>query len=265
LGAPRRVNEPTYRGARSRPLVAASLALVVVALSAGAAGAATYRSSARHPATTPSPSPSTSLAASSVTLVESPGPTGTTTDEYTLTANLSPSQAYGDVELLDNGQKIASATSYTVRWSYEAPSMTPGDHKLTLIFTPSASSGYAASEATIDYDVSLPKTVSPTPSPSAVKKTKDPQPISVIVSSAPATRTILPTTSPTVSTSVLATASARATSSSAGATSSGGGHMPFTGFDARTDVVAAAFLVVLGALLVLLGRVRRRPRGDHVI
>jgi len=95
----------------------------------------------------------------------------TTASTLSLIVGLAPADAYGDVALYDNGTLIDQGHNYRQQWSALLSGLRAGTHTLRLVFTPDASTGYSASDASTTFTVLGPPSQgggspSPVPSPS---------------------------------------------------------------------------------------------------
>jgi hypothetical protein len=200
-----------------------------------------------------SPAPTT------VTLSQTPDPSGPPEANYQLIADLAPPQAIGSIVLLDNGHQVTAASYYQSRWSYATTGLTIGTHHLTVEFTPLAGSGYAPSQASIDYTVAgITTSPTPTPTPTATP-TPSPTPTTHHTPTPNPTPTDTATPVPAVSGSPGAGGGG-----SGGTGDSGGGGdglLPFTGLNAIGMLIAAGTLVVMGTSLIAAARTRRNSRA----
>jgi hypothetical protein len=260
------VGQPTMHASRPparrqgcRP--AARVLLTAVIGSVLAVSATPHATALAPRQATPSPTPNNAALVSSVSLAETPDGVGEKTDTYLLRAALSPSQVYGHVTLTDNGTQLASADNYQALWSYSAPTMRVGDHHLTVVFTPVAASGYAPSQATIDYLVRSPSpSTSPNSSPSV---TASPTPSQTKTAVAVAG---VPSKTATRSSTATTSASASVAAASPTSASSPHGSLPFTGLDTDKLLVDSAVLIGSGVALLVIAHRRRveRPPGRHL-
>jgi hypothetical protein len=209
-------------------------------------------------ATTGTPSAGADAPApTTVILSEIPQPSGSPEAAYQLVANLSPQQAIGSIVLLDNGNQVTTASDYQTRWSYATTGLSVGTHHFTVEFTPLAGSGYAASQASIDYTVvAVVTTPTPTPTPTSTPTgTSTPTPRPTPTRS----HTPTPTPTPTVSATPDPGGGGSGGPGSAADPGNGGdGPLPFTGLDAVGMLAAAAALVAIGASMIVAARTRRR-------
>jgi hypothetical protein len=195
-------------------------------------------------------------APTTITLSETPQPSGPPEANYQLIAALSPQQAIGAIVLLDNGHQVAAASNYQIRWSYATVGLSVGVHHFTVEFTPLANSGYTASQASIDYTVvGVTTSVSPTPTPTS---TPTPRPTPTPTHSAQPTPT--PTQTATAVPTAQPTGGASPSANGGGAGGSGGGGdglLPFTGLNTIGMLVTSAVLILIGAAFIVASRGRR--------